>query len=64
MMVTIWCFSADLDIDIISDVTPYAKDKFVFFNVTDAHVKFNIGGLTLRMNNLFDGIKSLGKYNK
>ncbi|XP_077283602.1 protein takeout-like [Arctopsyche grandis] len=56
---TCWFEPTNLDIDILSDVTPYTKDKFVFFNVTDAHVKFNIGGLSLRMNNLFDGIKSL-----
>lgn len=50
-----------MTIDIVSDVKLYEKDKFVFFNVTSAHVKYNIGGLQLRMNNLFDGIKSLGK---
>lgn len=50
-----------MTIDIVSDVKMYEKDGFVFFNVTGAHVKYNIGGLSLRMNHLFDGIKSLGK---
>lgn len=51
-----------MTIDIISDSKLYNKDDFVFFNVTRAHVKYNIGGLKLRMNNLFDGIESLGMY--
>lgn len=51
-----------MTIDIVSDVKLYEKDGFTFFNVTAAHVKYSIGGLTLRMNNLFDGIKSLGKF--
>lgn len=51
-----------MTIDIISDSKLYNKDDFVFFNVTGAHVKYNIGGLKLRMNNLFDGIESLGMY--
>ena len=50
-----------MTIDIKSDVKTYTKDDYVFFNVTAAHVKYNIGGLKLRMNNLFDGIESLGK---
>lgn len=51
-----------MTIDIVSDVKVYEKDGFTFFNVTAAHVKYSIGGLKLRMNNLFDGIKSLGKF--
>lgn len=50
-----------MTIDIVSNVKLYNKDGFVFFNVTAAHVKYTIGGLKLRMNNLFDGISSLGK---
>lgn len=53
--------TANMTIDIVSDVKLYEKDGFTFFNVTAAHVKYSIGGLKLRMNNLFDGIKSLGK---
>lgn len=54
-------FSGNMTIDIVSDVKLYEKDDLTFFNVTSAHVKYNIGGLKLRMNNLFDGIDSLGK---
>lgn len=52
-----------MTIDIVSHVKLYEKDKLLFFNVTGAHVKYNIGGMKLRMNNLFDGIKSLGNEN-
>lgn len=51
-----------MTIDIVSEVKLYSKDDITFFNVTSAHVKYNIGGLRLRMNNLFDGIESLGLY--
>ncbi|KAL0881075.1 hypothetical protein ABMA27_002203 [Loxostege sticticalis] len=54
-----WFEPTNMTIDIVSDVKLYEKDDFVFFNVTAAHVKYNIGGLKLRMNNLFDGIDSL-----
>ncbi|XP_026762157.2 circadian clock-controlled protein daywake-like [Galleria mellonella] len=54
-----WFEPKNMTIDIVSDVKLYEKDDFVFFNVTSAHVKYTIGGLTLRMNNLFDGINSL-----
>lgn len=52
----------NMTIDIVSDVKLYDKDDFIFFNVTAAHVKYSIGGLKLRMNNLFDGIDSLGEF--
>ncbi|CAK1600798.1 unnamed protein product [Parnassius mnemosyne] len=54
-----WFEPTNMTIDILSDVKLYEKDEFVFFNVTGAHVKYTIGGLNLRMNNLFDGISSL-----
>ncbi|KAL4702242.1 hypothetical protein ACJJTC_005781 [Scirpophaga incertulas] len=54
-----WFEPSNMTIDIVSDVKLYEKEGFVFFNVTAAHVKYNIGGLKLRMNNLFDGIESL-----
>ncbi|XP_053612600.1 circadian clock-controlled protein daywake-like [Plodia interpunctella] len=54
-----WFEPTNMTIDIISDVKPYEKDDFIFFNITGAHVKYSIGGLTLRMNNLFDGIDAL-----
>ncbi|CAG4973828.1 unnamed protein product [Parnassius apollo] len=54
-----WFEPTNMTIDILSDVKLYEKDEFVFFNVTGAHVKYTVGGLSLRMNNLFDGISSL-----
>ncbi|XP_004929462.1 circadian clock-controlled protein-like [Bombyx mandarina] len=54
-----WFEPSNMTIDIVSDIKLYEKDGFVFFNVTAAHVKYSIGGLKLRMNNLFDGIQSL-----
>ncbi|CAB3223218.1 unnamed protein product [Arctia plantaginis] len=54
-----WFEPSNMTIDIISDVKLYNKDEFTFFNVTAAHVKYAIGGLKLRMNNLFDGIDAL-----
>lgn len=45
-----------------SDVDLYQKDGFSFYNVTGAHVDFEIGGLKLYMGNLFDGLKALGGY--
>ncbi|XP_026732537.1 circadian clock-controlled protein-like isoform X1 [Trichoplusia ni] len=54
-----WFEPTNMTIDIVSDVKVYTKDDYVFFNVTGAHVKYAIGGLKLRMNNLFDGIESL-----
>lgn len=54
-----WFEAKDLDILVKSDVDLYKKDNFNFYNVTDVHVKFKIGGLKLYMGNLFDGIKAL-----
>ncbi|KOB78475.1 Takeout/JHBP like protein [Operophtera brumata] len=54
-----WFEPRNMTIDILSEVKLYSKDDITFFNVTSAHVKYNIGGLRLRMNNLFDGIESL-----
>lgn len=51
-----------MTIDIVSDVKLYEKDGFSFFNVTQTHVKYNIGGLKLYMSNLFDGISALGEF--
>ncbi|RVE52967.1 hypothetical protein evm_002444 [Chilo suppressalis] len=56
---TCWFEPTNMTIDIFSDVKLYDKDGLIFFNVTAARVKYAIGGLKLRMNNLFDGINSL-----
>lgn len=31
-----------------------------FFHLKDVRVNFSLGGLKMRMNNLFDGIRALG----
>ncbi|XP_047513300.1 circadian clock-controlled protein daywake-like [Pieris napi] len=54
-----WFEPSNMTIDIVSDVKLYEKDGFTFFNVTQVHVKYNIGVLKLYMHNLFDGISSL-----
>ncbi|XP_056644323.1 circadian clock-controlled protein daywake-like isoform X1 [Diorhabda sublineata] len=54
-----WFDAQNLDINVKSDVIMEKHDGFDFFNVTDVHVTFNIGGLKLHMGNLFDGIKAL-----
>ncbi|CAG9578953.1 unnamed protein product [Danaus chrysippus] len=54
-----WFEPSNMTIDIVSDVKMYEKGGFPFFNVTQVHVKYNIGGLKLHMGNLFDGISSL-----
>lgn len=54
-----WFEPSNMTIDIVSDVKLYEKDGLPFFNVTQVHVKYNIGGLKLHMSNLFDGISSL-----
>ncbi|XP_050305627.1 uncharacterized protein LOC126742855 [Anthonomus grandis grandis] len=54
-----WFDAKDLDINVKSDVIMEKRDGFHFFNVTDVHVKFSIGGLKLHMGNLFEGIKAL-----
>lgn len=53
--------SDDLDIFVKSDVDLIKHHGFRFYNITDVHVKFSIGGLKLYMGNLFDGAKALGK---
>ncbi|XP_023954809.2 uncharacterized protein LOC112058318 [Bicyclus anynana] len=54
-----WFEPSNMTIDIVSSVKLYEKSGLPFFNVTQCHVKYNIGGLKLHMSNLFDGISSL-----
>ena len=37
------------------------KKGFNFYNITTTKVQFDLGGLRLRLNNLFEGAKALGK---
>lgn len=49
----------NLDIYVKSDVKLEKIEEHHIFNITEVHVKFSIGGLKFRLNNLFDGIKAL-----
>lgn len=39
----------------------YENGGHVFYNVTSTKVAYTIQGLKLRLNNLFEGVKALGK---
>lgn len=50
-------------VDAKCDVSLYRKKGHYFYNVTAAHVDFDLGGLKLQLNNLFEGNKELGMLN-
>jgi len=50
-----------MDAEVTHDIHISQRDGINFFNLTDIHVKFEIEGLKLRLNKLFDGLKTLGK---
>lgn len=39
----------------------YEKGGHVFYNVTSTKIDYTIDGLKLRLDNLFEGVKVLGK---
>lgn len=39
----------------------YEKHGHIFYNITEVRVDFNMTGLRVRLDNLFNGIKSLGE---
>lgn len=39
----------------------YENFGHVFYNVTETKVDYKISGMKLRLENLFDGVKALGK---
>jgi hypothetical protein len=43
------------------DVSMRVVDDIKFFNVENVRVDFTIGRLTLRLNNLYNGLKALGR---
>lgn len=53
-------FTENLNIAVKNVVDLIEQDGFHFFKITGTKVKFSIGGLSLYMGNLFDGIKALG----
>lgn len=50
-----------MDVEVTHDIHIVQKEGYNFFNITAVHVKFEIEGLKLRLNNLFNGAKQLGK---
>lgn len=55
--------SGGMDITLYTKTHLYEKFGHVFYNITETSVDFNITGLKLRLDNLFDGVKVLGKLN-
>ena len=43
------------------DLAVVYRDGKRFFDLKNVHVDFKLGGLKMRMNNLFDGIRALGE---
>lgn len=53
-----------MDIVLYTKTHLYEKSNHVFYNVTETRVDFNMTGLKLRLDNLFDGVKALGKFSQ
>ncbi|GJQ83213.1 hypothetical protein Trydic_g18237 [Trypoxylus dichotomus] len=56
---TCWFDAKNLEISVKHTVNLEEREGFHFFKIVAVKVKFSIGGLSLYMNNLFDGIKAL-----
>lgn len=56
------CRSENMDIVMKTKTHLYEKSGHVFYNVTSTKVDYTLSGLRLRLDNLFDGVKVLGKY--
>lgn len=50
-----------MDITLYTKTKLYAKFGHIFYNITETRVEFNITGLKLHLDNLFDGIQLLGE---
>lgn len=53
-----------MDITLKTKTHLYEKNGHVFYNITGTQVDYTLDGLKLRLDNLFDGVKVLGMYNK
>lgn len=51
-----------MDVTTLHDVKVFERKGKKYFNITDVHVDFSLGGLKLRMYNLYNGQKALGKF--
>ncbi|CRL07708.1 CLUMA_CG020662, isoform A [Clunio marinus] len=54
-----WFEPSNMDIKFYTKTRLYAKNDHTFYNVTGCRVHFNMEGLKLRMDNLFEGVKVL-----
>lgn len=52
---------ANMDIIFYSKTHLYEKGGHKFYNITDVKVGYTMSGMKLRLNNLFNGVKDLGK---
>lgn len=51
-----------MDIVAVTKARIYEKHGHRFYNITEANVNFNMTGLKLQLDNLFNGIKLLGEF--
>uniref|UniRef100_A0A1B0D0R6 Uncharacterized protein n=1 Tax=Phlebotomus papatasi TaxID=29031 RepID=A0A1B0D0R6_PHLPP len=56
-----WLEPVNMNIHMYTRTRLIERDGFVFYNVTGTRVEYDISGLRLRFDNLFDGVKALGK---
>ncbi|KAL0281500.1 UNVERIFIED_CONTAM: hypothetical protein PYX00_002472 [Menopon gallinae] len=54
-----WFEPRNMDAEVTHEVRVIQKDGYNFFNLTNLHIKYDIEGLKLRLNNLFNGAKQL-----
>lgn len=54
-------FLANMDIRMHTKTKLIQKDNHIYYNVTHTKVQYTISGLRLRLDNLFEGVKLLGK---
>lgn len=50
-----------MDLVLYSKTHLYEKDGHKFYNITDVKLGYTMSGMKLRLNNLFNGAKDLGK---
>lgn len=51
-----------MDVEVSHDIHIVQKEGFNLFNITGVRVKFEMEGLKMRLNNLFNGVKQLGEF--
>lgn len=56
--------SANMTITMRTKTRLVERDNLVFYNVTAVKVDYDLTGLRLRFDNLFEGVQALGKCNR